>query len=149
MHPIGFFIPLIFQIKNTTSLFGGMNPLVCIIRGNANMIEKEVQNILQNKHTNEPIHKKKLLEVAFLAQELLEKHQLPECEICFLMHSNARGICYNSGEKISLQIQFSINEDMEEIRITILHEIAHALVGNENGHNLVWKKKALELGVRF
>jgi len=113
------------------------------------MIEKAIQNILQNKYTNEPIQKKKLIEVAFLAQELLEKHLLPECEICFLMHSNARGICYNSGEKISLQIQFSINEDMEEIRNTILHEIAHALVGNENGHNLVWKKKALELGVRI
>ncbi len=110
------------------------------------MIKKEVQNIPQNKYTNEPIHKKKLLEVAFLAQELLEKHQLPECEICFLMHSNARGICYNSGKKISLQIQFSINED---IRNTILHEIAHVLVGYKNGHNLVWKKKALELGVRF
>ena len=113
------------------------------------MIEKAVHNILQNKYTTETIHKQKLLEVAFLAQELLEKHQLPECEIYFLMHSYARGICYNSGEKISLQIQYSINEDIEEIRNTILHEIAHALVGNENGHNLVWKKKALELGLRI
>ncbi len=113
------------------------------------MIGKAVKNILQNKYTNAPEQNQKLLEVAFLAQQLLEKHQLPECEIYFLMHSYARGICYNSGKKISLQIQFSINEDIEEICNTILHEIAHAIVGNENGHNLVWKKKALELGVRF
>lgn len=113
------------------------------------MIDKAVKNILQNKYTNAPEQKQKLLEVAFLAQQLLEKYQLPECEIYFLMHSYARGICYNSGKKISLQIQFSINEDIEEICNTILHEIAHAIVGNENGHNLVWKKKALELGVRF
>lgn len=113
------------------------------------MIDKVVQNILQNKYTNEPIHKQKLLEVTFLAQHLLEKYHLPDCELYFLMHSSAKGICYNSGERISLQIKFSINEDIEEIRNTILHEIAHALVGNENGHNLVWKKKANELGVRF
>ena len=72
------------------------------------MIDKAVKNILQNKYTNAPEQKQKLLEVAFLAQQLLEKHQLPECEIYFLMHSNARGICYNSGEKISLQIQFCL-----------------------------------------
>ena len=58
-------------------------------------------------------------------------------------------MCYNDGERISLQINYCITQDIEEIRNTILHEIAHALVGNENVHNLVWKKKALELGVKF
>lgn len=65
------------------------------------MINKTVLNILQNKYTNAPEQKQKLLEVAFLAQQLLEKYQLPECEIYFLMHSNARGICYNRGKELS------------------------------------------------
>jgi hypothetical protein len=36
------------------------------------MIDKAVNNILQNRYTNEAIHKQKLLEVVFLAQQLLE-----------------------------------------------------------------------------
>ena len=34
----------------------------------------------------------------------------------------------------------------EEIIDTVLHEIAHAIVGPGQGHNLIWKKKAIEIG---
>jgi len=34
----------------------------------------------------------------------------------------------------------------EEVRETILHEIAHALVGYSHGHDRVWKLKAMEIG---
>lgn len=34
----------------------------------------------------------------------------------------------------------------EDIKNTILHEIAHALVGHKEGHNKVWKDKAIEIG---
>lgn len=33
-----------------------------------------------------------------------------------------------------------------EVRMTILHEIAHALVGLEHNHDKVWKAKCLEIG---
>mgnify|MGYP006434589919 FL=1 len=33
-----------------------------------------------------------------------------------------------------------------EVRQTMLHEIAHALVGCGHGHDAVWRRKALELG---
>ncbi len=36
--------------------------------------------------------------------------------------------------------------DKYRVKNTILHEIAHALVGNGNGHNWVWQQKALEIG---
>ena len=32
------------------------------------------------------------------------------------------------------------------VRNTILHEIAHAIVGCHHGHNNVWKRKAIEIG---
>jgi len=113
------------------------------------MIDKEVQNVLENKYTNCVVKKQKLLEVLFLSQELLEQFNLKDCQLLFLVHSHAKGMCHNDGERISLQINYCINQDIEEIRNTILHEIAHALVGNDDGHNLVWKKKALELGVKL
>ena len=36
--------------------------------------------------------------------------------------------------------------DENEIRDVILHEIAHALVGAEHGHDAVWRRKAIEIG---
>lgn len=39
-------------------------------------------------------------------------------------------------------------ESEEKLKDTVLHEIAHALVGNKHKHNHIWKAKARELGVR-
>ena len=36
--------------------------------------------------------------------------------------------------------------DIDHIRDTILHEIAHALVGPCHGHDAVWRQKAREIG---
>ncbi|MBU3659590.1 MAG: SprT family zinc-dependent metalloprotease [Flavobacteriales bacterium] len=113
------------------------------------MIDKEVQNVLKNKYTNCDVKKQKLMEVLFLCQQLLEKFDIKHCEVSLLNHSEVSGRCYNNGERISLQVNFSIDRDIEQIQNIILHEIAHALVGVEQGHNLIWKQKALEIGVKF
>lgn len=36
----------------------------------------------------------------------------------------------------------------EEVNDLILHEIAHALVGGDHGHDEVWKAKCVEIGAR-
>jgi len=36
--------------------------------------------------------------------------------------------------------------DEAEVRDTILHEIAHALVGVHHGHDWTWQRKAMEIG---
>ncbi len=113
------------------------------------MIQKEIQNVLHNKYTNDYEKKLKMLEALYLAEQHLKKHLLTDTEIVFRNHSEACGKCYNDGEEISLQINYVLNNEMEEIENTILHEIAHALVGNDFGHNSVWQEKAKELGVTF
>jgi hypothetical protein len=84
----------------------------------------------------------------FLTESLLIENSLM-AEIVFRVHDDALGVCYNNGEKISLQVNHVIFGDMESVKNTILHEIAHALVGNEQGHNEIWQSKAKELGVKF
>ena len=37
-------------------------------------------------------------------------------------------------------------EDKDVNKDTILHEIAHALVGPSHGHNAIWRRKAREIG---
>lgn len=55
------------------------------------------------------------------------------------------GVCRYRGKSIEIS-QFHLTSDDREIRNTLLHEIAHALVGPGHGHGPVWKAKAREIG---
>lgn len=62
-------------------------------------------------------------------------------------HSTRRAGCCNYREKlISISFNLARNASDEDIRDTILHEIAHALVGKKHNHDSVWKAKAHEIG---
>lgn len=113
------------------------------------MIQNEIQNVLNNKYSNVYEIKLKMLEALYLAEHHLKKHLLSDTEIVFRVHDHAKGTCNNNGKKISLQVNYTIYSDILDIENTILHEIAHALVGNGNGHNTIWQEKAKELGVTF
>lgn len=56
------------------------------------------------------------------------------------------GLCSYKKKTISLSKAIVELNDEEHVVDTILHEIAHALVGAKHGHNKVWKRKALEIG---
>jgi predicted SprT family Zn-dependent metalloprotease len=58
------------------------------------------------------------------------------------------GHCMYSQRKISLSSHFLRGPSCDEkkIRNTILHEMAHALVGPEHNHDEVWKKMAIKIG---
>lgn len=62
---------------------------------------------------------------------------------------NARrrfGVCKYRSREIGLSKHLVELNDEHQVRDTILHEIAHALVGCNHGHDWVWKAKALEIG---
>ena len=62
-------------------------------------------------------------------------------------HATKRAGCCNYRERvISLAYGYARYATDEEIADTILHEIAHALVGQEHGHNQVWQAQAIALG---
>lgn len=81
-----------------------------------------------------------------LARSLLGQYGLSGWSFQF-DHSSQRAGCCDYGLKvISLAYAYARQEDMVGIRDTILHEIAHALVGQEHHHDEVWRAKALEIG---
>ncbi len=47
---------------------------------------------------------------------------------------------------ISLSKPLTEKRDEMKVRNTILHEIAHALVGVQHGHDIVWKRQAMAIG---
>jgi predicted SprT family Zn-dependent metalloprotease len=49
--------------------------------------------------------------------------------------------------RITLSKHFAELLTMEEIRDTMLHEIAHALAGHAAGHGVRWQKEARKLGI--
>jgi predicted SprT family Zn-dependent metalloprotease len=58
------------------------------------------------------------------------------------------GQCLHGPRRIELSVHLIERNPPEEIRETLLHECAHALVGPRHGHDAVWKAKAVEIGAR-
>jgi predicted SprT family Zn-dependent metalloprotease len=85
-----------------------------------------------------------------LALSLMARHGLRGWEFGFNRRKRQLGICYDPHRglpgRIELSIYFVEKNPDEEIRDTILHEIAHALVGTHHGHDEVWQAKCLEIG---
>ena len=83
-----------------------------------------------------------------IAIELMGKHGLLELGWKFQMDNAKRrfGVCMYQSKRISLSLPLTTLNNEEKVTDTILHEIAHALVGNKHGHDWVWKQKALEIG---
>ena len=58
------------------------------------------------------------------------------------------GMCDYDNWNITISKPYLLHKNRlkSEIINTLLHEIAHALVGYENSHNNIWREKALEIG---
>ena len=89
-----------------------------------------------------------LISVQLLADRLLNEYKLFEKGWSFRFDRAKRraGCCRHSKKEITLAKAYAEQEELKEIKNTILHEIAHALVGPKHGHNEIWKQKALEIG---
>jgi predicted SprT family Zn-dependent metalloprotease len=78
----------------------------------------------------------------------MDKHNLFEKGWRFSFDTARRrfGCCNYTYKKISLSRALVSVNDEARVKNTILHEIAHALVGTGHGHDAVWQRKAIEIG---
>lgn len=94
-----------------------------------------------------------------LARSLMDKHGLNHLDFEFDRSKRRLGACHFQkivfgGHvvvktlKITLSTHYVEILPENEIRETILHEIAHALAGPQNGHNARWKATARSLGIK-
>ncbi len=77
---------------------------------------------------------------------LLKRHGLKDWRFAFDDATRRAGSCQNDRKTITLSRHLARNAPEAEILDTLLHEIAHALVGPRHNHDTVWKAKAIELG---
>ncbi len=87
-------------------------------------------------------------EVYSEAAILLRRYGLAQKGWSFELSNQKRrvGECNHVRMTIRFSIHYLEKTSPREITDTLLHEIAHALVGPNHGHDNVWKRKAIELG---
>lgn len=82
-----------------------------------------------------------------LAASLLQAHQLNDWQFTFDHAKRRFGSCNYSKKQITLSSHLTRLNTLEEVRDTLLHEIAHALTPG-TGHGAAWRAKCLELGAK-
>jgi predicted SprT family Zn-dependent metalloprotease len=76
-------------------------------------------------------------------------HGLRGWSFGFNRRKQTLGLCIYQRRTIELSVHLVERANhWDEIRDTILHEIAHALVGPGHGHDKVWKRKCVEVGAK-
>lgn len=79
---------------------------------------------------------------------LFKQHDLDDWTFKFDGAIRRAGSCNFTCKHISISKHMVLSESIPfEKKINILlHEIAHAIVGHEHGHDDVWRAKAIEIG---
>ncbi|MCR9262126.1 MAG: SprT-like domain-containing protein [Pseudomonadaceae bacterium] len=81
-----------------------------------------------------------------LALELMHEHGLTDWHFR-LDHARQRlGACHFASREITVSKHYIAQNDLADIRKTLLHEIAHALCGPGVGHGRRWKLTAERIG---
>lgn len=89
-----------------------------------------------------------LTEVTTLAHTLMAEHGITEKGWTFGFDNAKKrmGVCRHHTKSIGVSRLYAVEASEDEIRDTILHEIAHALAGPNEGHQIRWKVIASRIG---
>jgi len=97
----------------------------------------------------------RFIDIVQLAKTLMHQHSVGHWGFGFDRSRMSYGKCWHNKKKITLSKYFCANldNDILDIKDTILHEIAHAVMQERYpyirpGHGDMWKKIAKEIGCR-
>ena len=89
---------------------------------------------------------RRLAQVAVVAERLMSRHGLKGWSFQFEDASKQAGVCIFGLKVIGLSRLYCLHATDPQVRDTILHEIAHALVGRKHNHDAAWKAVARSIG---
>lgn len=81
-----------------------------------------------------------------MGRRLMREHGLDGWSIVADRAKTRAGVCRFARRQIGISAPLTALHSEEEVRDTLLHEIAHALVGPEHGHDEVWRVTAVRIG---
>ena len=73
---------------------------------------------------------------------------LPDWEFRWDRATCRFGCCHQGLKRITLSKTLTELNEWDDVKDTLLHEIAHALAGKGHGHDGVWKAKCIEIGAK-
>lgn len=94
-----------------------------------------------------------LTEVATLGTRLIREHEVKSglktgWQFAFDLAPARAGLCRYREKHITVSVTFCLKASKEKIVDTILHEIAHAIVGPKHGHDATWQTVARQIGCK-
>ena len=84
--------------------------------------------------------------VAGMSRRLMDEHGLVDWTLAFVEARRRLGDCDFRDRVIRIGRAHVLEGSEEQIRDTVLHEIAHALAGREAGHGPLWRETARRIG---
>ena len=84
--------------------------------------------------------------VAGMARRLMDEQGLTGWTLAFGEARKRLGACHFRHHVIWISRTHALEGSEEQIRDTVLHEIAHAIAGHEAGHGPLWKATARRIG---
>ena len=92
-----------------------------------------------------------LAEADRAGREFLQRHTEsgelePGWEFGFDLAKVRAGVCRPAERRIEVSVSYCLRAGREAVEKTILHEIAHAIVGIGHGHDEVWRRTAVRIG---
>lgn len=135
--------------KKRTGTIQRMNPKRAVIKTNSEYWDVNYFFLHHSCPSKFDVRAKRvdmLIEVVEETLQLLDEHGLQKWKMGFSSSKRALGMCNFKLKKIMISVFHIVNGKPEEVKDTIRHEVAHAIVGQEEGHGYKWREKAVELG---
>ena len=98
-----------------------------------------------------PGQRRELHQADRLIQDMMVRQKVyhglaDEWSATFDLAAGRAAICYFKEKLICLAVSYCMTAPEEELIDTVLHEVAHALVGPQHNHDRVWKLAARRIG---
>lgn len=91
------------------------------------------------------------MEITHWARKIMDQHGLIEKGWKFAINGRTTrtlGTCNYETKMIQMSKKHLMEDIYEDVVDTLLHEIAHALVGVGHGHDKIWQQMAITIGAR-
>ena len=89
----------------------------------------------------------KIVEAEALIKPIMNEY-IPDWDFRWDRATRRFGCCYQNLKRITLSKTLTELNEWDDVKDTLLHEIAHALAGEGHGHDWLWKDKCELIGAR-
>ena len=143
------------KLKGRSKLTKKCQLIEALSKNQENRENVESQENVENQENNscdDSIQSEKEIEVPHtfdsamkFAEDKLAEHGLSDWKLVLTRKKRVAGTCYYKRHIIELSVH-RLKFSRKGFELTVLHEIAHALVSNGHHHDDVWKQKCIDIG---